>query len=273
MTRSRTLLTLLCLFSLLLAACGSTAPTTSPEDTPSEISVEPTDRPTSVVLPPTWTPTITRTITLTPTITMTRTETPIVTPQPTKETTPFPTTEGGEFVSLASAVILASDLPPGYQPLPIENYLLSAMMPGNQEFEIVRITSYASQIHEAAVMGMTFVFGSEEELSIFDEGLQSVPEELKEFEMESLFPEDIGMSIRIEFMPTFPAIGNNSVAFRMILSIEDLSIDYEVVMFRRGPVGAAVFVFGLSEDAQIPDLADLATLLDQRIVMAFEESQ
>jgi hypothetical protein len=204
---------------------------------------------------------------------MTRTETPIVTPQPTKVKSPVPTTEGGEFFSLGSAVILTSDLPPGYLPLPIEDYLLSAMMPGGQEFEIVRIAGYASQIHQAAVMSMTFVFASEDELSIFDEGLQSVPEELKDFEMESLFPGDTGISIRIDLMPTFPAMGNNSVAFRMILSMEDISIDYEIVMFRRGPVGAAVFVFGLSEDAQIPNLADLATLLDQRIIMAFKESQ
>jgi hypothetical protein len=44
-------------------------------------------------------------------------------------------------------------------------------------------------------------------------------------------------------------------------------------MFRRGPVGAAVFVFGLSESAQIPSLADLAILLDQRIIMAFDETE
>lgn len=147
------------------------------------------------------------------------------------------------------------------------------MMPGGQEFEIVRIAGYASQIHQAAVMSSTFVFASEDELAVFDEGLQSVPEELRDFELESLFPGDAGISIRIELMPTFPAMGNNSVAFRMILAMEDISIDYEIVMFRRGPVGAAVLVFSLSEEAQIPNLADLATLLDQRIIMAFEETQ
>jgi hypothetical protein len=157
--------------------------------------------------------------------------------------------------------------------MPVEDYLLSAFMQTNQEFEIVRITAFINEVNEAAVMSMTFVFPSEDQLKTFDESLQNIPDEFAELDMSSLFPAESGLTIKIEPFLDLPAIGNNSVAFRMILSIEDINIHYEIVMFRRGPVGAAVFVFGLSESAQIPSLADLAILLDQRIIMAFDETE
>lgn len=137
--------------------------------------------------------------------------------------------------------------------------------------EIATFAAFADESEEVVVMSMTFVFPDEEDLREFDDSLSDLPEEFAGSDELTDFPEEMGIDMSLEIMEGFKTIGNNSIAFRMSIGLDTESIVYEIVMFRRGPVGASVFVMALGELPQEPRLAELATVLDQRILAVFQD--
>lgn len=260
---------------ILLAggACTSPSPTASSQT--SEQGAEPSEPPASPAsvntLPPAWTPTFTQPPTITPTITLTPTQSPTRTPRPTRPPADEIVREDGARVSLASATIHLSDLPAGYNQLPLEDYIENAFMFQDEDLQIATFAVFADEAEENIAMSMTFVFPNEEDLREFDDSLSDIPEEMATNEEFNDLPEEMGIDMSFEIMEDFQKIGNNSIAFRMSLTMDTESILYEIVMFRRGPVGASVFVIGVGDFPAQPRLADLATLLDQRILAVFQD--
>lgn len=264
--------TLCLLFLTLSVGCAPSTP--KPAVEPLSNLTEPARSrasPTSISLPPTWTPTPTLPPTPTATITLTPTPKPTNTPRPTREATETRIVDESLRVSLAAATLKLSDLPSGYTELPMDEYMKDMMMVQQVDFEIATFAAFMDEQSETAVMSMTFVFADEDSLKEFDESLVDVPDELKEFGDGAGFPSDLGIEFEIEILEDFQGVGNASVALQMTMSFAEEKIYYEIAMFRRGPIGASVFVLGTDVLPESPDLQTLAALLDQRIIEAFPE--
>ncbi len=266
--------TLCLLFLLFSAGCTPSTPRPTEDSLTDQSDLTPIQSsPTPIKLPSTWTPTPTLPPTQTATITLTPAPKPTNTPRPTREATGTPIVSDSMRVSLAAATLKLSDLPTGFTELPIPDNMQDMMLYQQVEFEIATFAAFMDEQSQTAVMSMTFVFTDEENLEEFDKSLSDVPDELEESASGGVFPSDMGIEFKIEIMEDFQGVGNKSTAFRIIMAMEEESIDYEIAMFRRGPIGASVFTFGVDELPDNVDLHALATLLDQRIIEAFSEGE
>lgn len=257
--------------AILIAGCtassapavASPVPQEMPEDTP------PTAAP-AVELPPTWTATITPTHTLTPTVTDTPTETPVVTSEPTEEKTGIPQALTTPGVNLASIQLLPSDLPRGYEELELDD-VFGELFPLMEEqgSQVISMSVFATEDQMNSVTSMVLLVPTTKEADEFDKQIEDVPDQLQEL-MD--IPSDSGVDFDLEMIEGFGPVGNTSIAVRMVMGFEGEYFGYEFAMFRRGPVAVQLTVIEMTDEDTGVDLEELALVMDERIIDAFEGS-
>lgn len=189
---------------------------------------------------PTVTPTFTPspTPTATPTLTPTPTNTPTITPTPTPP--------------LMAVVFTLDDLPVGFQAMPGE--VLSGMQMSMPVDAIV--FGFWEEMGSQFVMGYLVPYPTRSGQIAFDnmstEGVDS-------------FPAAFGSDSTPEYLPNLDDIGESRAGITFVTEAVNLSLRWDIVVFRQGETGVFLFVAYPDGDKPAVPVGDLARQLDERL--------
>lgn len=202
------------------------------------------------------------TATPTPTNTPTPTSTPTLTPTPTSTPTPTltPTPAVTATPNISAVVLTLEDLPPGFVDVTeeeTETYSEEALGGVKVDDEV------SFEFDNAA--GLEFIYGKS--------GLVYDPFDRAAFDLVAAEPdllaEELAASLGVtatqyELLTGLDGIGDSVVGFTMEQDVEGITLQVNVVLFRRDIV--VVLLMDLYTDAlgSSIDIADLARLLDER---------
>jgi hypothetical protein len=235
----------LLLIAALLAACGPSAAQQTAVVTQIAAQIFATLTAGAPTLTPTFTPSATPTETLTPTPTPTITRTPQPSDTPTPTPTPAPV--------LSVVALTVDDLPAGFEPtredtlrtlertFPEDSYVFGFEDPDNAQALIGVLIPYPSRLGQAG----------------FDAALP---------EFMTGFMKGVGIETGIRDLGGMEDVGDTRLAKTAVSPGGALPARWDIIAFRRGEVGVLLFVGYPDADEPARPLADLAHLLDQRIM-------
>jgi hypothetical protein len=203
-------------------------------------------------------------------MTDTPTETPIVTPEPTQEKTEIVQALTTPGVNLASIRLLASDLPPGFEEMQLDDVVADLYpLMEEQGNQLVSMSVFSIKDQMNSVTSMALLVPTTKDAEDFDKKIMDVPDQLQEL-ME--FPDESGVEFELKIIDGFGPVGNTSIAVSMAMEFEGQYFGYEFAMFRRGPVAVQLTIIQMTDEDMGVDLEELALLMDERIIRAFEGS-
>jgi hypothetical protein len=238
--KNQTLFILSVFITLLISACG-----------PSQAEIDATSTQVAADIYATQTaqvPTATKTFTPTPTATFTATPTQT----PTATSTPVPTDTPTPAPGLSSLVLTVDELPPGFEPLPSEQVdNLKSGVPGGAGF------GFMNEDEFNMIMGILFPFPSAVEQMAFDSGQE---------DFLNIFASVLGAETGTVELTGLENIGETRVGLTATGQMMSVSMQWDLVAFRRGEVGV-VLILGYPEGVE-PSIAiaDLASMVDEKIV-------
>jgi regulation of enolase protein 1 (concanavalin A-like superfamily) len=189
-------------------------------------------------------PTATATFTPSPTATYTPTVTPTPTDTPTSTPTPLP--------QWMSAGLVLEDLPSGF--VQMSDVQMSAL---NQNLPPNSIAfGFMNEADQQAVMGYYISYPSQAEQDAFD---ASLPDLLQ------LFTIAYGATTEPETIKGLDDLGDSRAASTFVSEAGETDLRWENILFRRGEVGALLFVFYAEGKESLISSGDIARLLDQRL--------
>lgn len=202
-------------------------------------------------------PTLTSTSTATPTPTPIPTSTPTPTPVPP---TPVPATVVAPVTSETGLLTLA-DLPPGFIEIPLETEGLSQEVPflGTLSPEETFVFSNDTA---TVVLGGTLPLASPLERAAFDTVVTNPNLVLSGLGGGTVPDFEIS---RQETLSGLDGVGAAAAGFSMDVESGGLSTAVDMVLFRRGSVGAVVAVLYPVGGSAVLDVVGLASLVDGRV--------
>lgn len=189
---------------------------------------------------PTVTPTFTPspTPTATPTLTPTPTNTPTITPTPTPP--------------LMAVAFTPDDLPAGFQAMPAE--VLSGMQ---MSMPVDAITfGFWQEMSSQFIMGYLVPYPTRSGQIAFDNVSTEVVDS---------FPAAFGSDSTPEYLPDLDDIGESRAGITFVTQAVNLSLRWDIVVFRQGETGVFLFVAYPDGDKPAVPVGDLARLLDERL--------
>jgi hypothetical protein len=249
MNTQKTVMLVSLLISALLSACGL-----SPAEQAGTATQAAADNnATLTAQAPTGTATFTPSPTASATPTLTPTSTP--TPTPTITNTPEPTLTTKQIVS--SMALTLDDLSPGFEVLPAEQILPMEQAYGEGASGFGFQDPRSSQV----VMGV----------------LMPVIARVDQKQFDSLMPQmlqsaavGVGADSNAEPLSVLDEVGEAREGTSAVAKIGSLSLRYDIVVFRRGEVGALIFLVYPDGDEPAMTVADLSRVLDERIQSSLE---
>lgn len=233
------------------------------------------DQVVALIRTPTPTPTATFTPTATPTTTPT--STPTLTPTPTPTSTPTLTPTATPTPGPASATILLSDLPSGFEALSsadlvrfnvTEEYIGRSFGSAFSSGQPHNLTAYiATRPSFELILSMVVYPLSTLDRAGFD--LAATTPDL----MVKSFSTAVAGSTRTvksaNIIPGLDNIGDGSVGISTVIIATPTNSQVDLVMAHRGSVAQIVAVFYFEGTRPIIPVGDLARILDGRIAKAF----
>ncbi|NIS81557.1 MAG: hypothetical protein GTO14_15445 [Anaerolineales bacterium] len=201
-----------------------------------------------------------------PTDTPLPTDTP--TPLPTDTPTAAPVEPSEVALDFSSMELVESDLPPGFDELPVEELGLTAESMSTEDFTIQALFAFWQLDPFEMVMGFLQQLSMIDQFG-FDIAVQNSEELLDAF-LEGLGAETV--QERKE-LPPLEGVGDSSAGFTVVTDVEGIGImRIDFMILRRENVGAYVFIMYLEENAPSIEIGEIAAVLDQRILKALPEA-
>ncbi len=237
----RTIVLVLLVMSAFLTACGLSPEEQAATKTKGAADIFATltaQAPTATL---TFTPS--PTATATPTVTPTPTATPTVTPTPTPQ--------------WMATVLSLEDLPDGFRAMTtkeIDNFYLPAK---------TNTFGFIDEANIQIVLGFLRPLETRIDQRAFDEGMP---------ELIDIFSPGSSTGSKPKTLTGLDDIGEMRSGSSFVTTTAGLSFYYELVLFRRGNVGVALFAICLEGDQLAVPAGDLARLIDGRLSPAAEAS-
>ncbi len=241
MKNIKTIILVWLVMSALLTACGPSPEEQAATATQGAANIFATltaEAPTATM---TFTPS--PTATPTPTITPTPTTTPTVTPTPTPQ--------------WMTTVLSLEDLPDGFRAMTtteIDNFYLPAK---------TNSFGFIDEANIQIVLGFLRPLETRIDQRTFDEGMP---------DLIAIFSGVAAQSSQPKALTGLDDIGEMRSGSSFVTTTAGLSFYYEVMLFRRGKVGVALFAICLEGDQLAVAAGDLARLIDGRLSPAAEAS-
>jgi hypothetical protein len=228
---------------LLLAACGPNEAQQAATSTQIAADIFATQTAGAPTITPTFTPsaTPTRTPTSTPTVTLT----------PTPSDTPTPTATPAPALSVVAPTL--DDLPAGFAPM--DEATVSKVQKSFPEDSFA--VGFSDENKAQAVLCVLIPFPSRVEQMAFDSNSGTFVD---------LFMKGVGATTGVKALRGFEEIGDSRLAKTATVKTGNLLLRWDVVVFRRGPVGVLLFLGYPSQDKPAITLVELAQLVDKRSI-------
>lgn len=160
---------------------------------------------------------------------------------------------------LATARISLSDLPAGFEELPIDESELTSGG-GDNGFQPQAVFVYVNEGSFQLIMGMSFLLTDDLDRIGFQAALNEPEIMLKEF--VSLWGENAREETVLEGLGH---VGDTQVAMTMLADMSEVPMQMDVTMFQRGVAGAMLISARREGEKSAISLAELGTLFDRQI--------
>jgi len=168
--------------------------------------------------------------------------------------------QGVGETAVSSAIVLLTDLPTGFAPYPVDSL---GLLPGSSlsaDTIIDRSFAFARQEPFVLVWGFTTAPMDEAQQAAFDARLQK--DDLVAFIGSGLQAESVSAA---DTLPGSVGLADASVGVTAVFTGPGLEASVQGVAFRRGSVGAMIFVMTAAEETTQASALELAQLLANRI--------
>jgi hypothetical protein len=191
---------------------------------------------------------------------------PQATPTPVPTPTPEPTPTS--LPDLSGVVIALEDLPSGFEAVPSDELNLAAIL-SEKGFTAGSSFAFIEREQFELVMGFTGLLLSKYERSDFDQQLD-YPDYLLDSIVKGIGAADV---LEQKTLPGLEGVGDTSAGVTLAVVQEGVPMRVDVVMFRRGMVGAVAYVLYADGAVPVVPLSDIARTLDVRIVDALPSTE
>jgi hypothetical protein len=190
---------------------------------------------------------------------VTATHTPTATPTPAathtavaKARVPETSKKATPVSDVGAYLLTPSDLPSGFADMPVVQLREMEKDLG----ESSRVFGFTNEAGDQVVIGMLIPCELKLDQQVFDTSLPYLVE---------IMAASLGAEDESQNMNGFEDVGESRVASTSVSSMGALSLRFDVVGFRRGSVGALVFVMYMDGEQPAATVGDLARELDARI--------
>lgn len=235
-------LSILLMASFILSACGPSQ--AALDSTATKVAADIFGSQTASAPTATSTYTPSPTVTLTPT--PTSTPTPALTPTPTSTPTPTPGPD------LTSFELTLEDLPAGFEQMPPD--MLESLVAGLPEGSTGFV--FGEPIKQQFIMGILIPIATKAEETVYDSILPQFVDVMATSVQANTNPKEI---------TGLDDIGNSRAGLTSTGVMDNTTIRWDIVAFRRGSVLAVLLVGYPGGNKSVKPVADIARLLDERI--------
>lgn len=186
---------------------------------------------------------------------------PSIMPTATQTATPAPTNTPAAPSDISSVVLTLDDLPPGFEAVSLEEWGLTRDALSNDELTIETIFAFMEYEHFEFLFGFTTLLPTRLDQASFDAELGDTDYLIESFVM------GLGASGVTEqsAIPGLDDIGDMSAGLTVVATLEGMAMRMDMVVFRKGPVGAFLLAMYLDGDTPVISIEDASLLLEAKI--------
>jgi len=162
---------------------------------------------------------------------------------------------------ISEARISLSELPEGFEEIPVDENSLGEAPSTEDEFQPEAIFTYANKNQFQMIFGMNFLLDKALDRAGFDLALGQPETTLKQFTGVMG-----GQNVRDEkILDGLDGVGETQIAMTMLADVQKIPMRVNVAMFRRDIVGGMILSMTMEGEPENISLQELGELFDQHI--------
>jgi hypothetical protein len=178
----------------------------------------------------------------------------------------------GKPPQTSQPTLLLQDLPPGFQPLPDSELAELSQSLAAGDYQTESLFAFQEAEHFEYIIGFTTRLATTSEQAAFDAELRQasfLEEFAKGFQQGAA-----GIKISDKgALPNLKGIGDAIAGLGFTSNIQSIPMRIELVTFRRGPIGAFLWIMYLDGDKPVISVDQVAQKLDSRLQAAATATQ